>query len=202
LITSVANHELVAVETASMAVRWRAKLGPEPRAVAVSPDGRSALVGFLSRGAVARVELASEGKRVRWHSLSPLEVVEVEVDEDSWEGTVTSLQTVAPPSRFDVPKDSGRRHARNVFALAFVGDGMAVAPHHVATPQMELRPAADRHDAYGGGAEDVSPIEYRFARIAEPGADGLAAIDLHELPSHQPRALAYDRGRDLLYIGG
>lgn len=201
LVTSVANHELVAVEVASMQVRWRVKLGPEPRAVAVAPDGKWALVGFLSRGAIARVELASEGQRVHWHTLSPRDVVEVETDED--ELTISSsLATVEAPSRFDVPKDSGRRHARNVFALAFVGEGIVVAPHQVATPQMELRPAADRSDSYGGGAEEVSPIEYRFARIGEPGEDGLTPIDQHELSVHQPRALAYDRGRDVLYIGG
>jgi hypothetical protein len=201
LVTSVANHELVAVDVASMQVRWRVKLAAEPRPVAVSPDGRSALVGFLSRGAVARVELASEGQRVQWHALSPRDVVEVEVSEDEW-GESSSLDIIEAPSRFDVPKDSGRRHARNVFALAFVGEGIAVAPLQIATPQMELRPAADRGDSYGGGAAEVSPIEYGFARIAEPGADGFTPIAYHNFFVHQPRALAYDRGRDLLYIGG
>lgn len=202
LVTSVANHELVAVDTASMQVRWRVELAAEPRAVAVSPEGRWVLVGFLSSAAVARVELASEGRRVSWHALSPRDPVEIETDMDEEWGPSVEARSVEAASRFDVPQDIGRRHARNVFALAFVGEGIAVAAHHVATPQMELLPDADRRDSYGGGAAEIAPIEYRFARIAEPSEDGLAKIDQHHITVHQPRALAYDPGRDVLYIGG
>ncbi len=204
LATSVANGELLAIDAASMTLRWRAQIGPEPRAVVVTPDGRWAYVGLLARGAVAKLELAGAdaGARVEWLPISPRDQIEVEVDEDVEWGTEVSVRTIEAPSRFDVPKDSGRRHARNVFALGFVGDGILVAPHQLATSQMELRPSADRRDAYGGGAAEASPLEYRFARIAEPGGDGLADLDCHDLQVHQPRALAYDRGRDLLFIAG
>ncbi|WP_181234125.1 c-type cytochrome [Enhygromyxa salina] len=203
LVTSVANHELVAVAAATMQILWRVKLAAEPRAVAVSPEGRWALVGFLSTGAVARVELASAGERVSWHALSPRDPVEIEKDaEDDWGETFVEARVIEAPSRFEVPKDSGRRHARNVFALAFVGEGIAVAAHHVATPQMELHPDEDRRDSYGGGAAEIAPIEYRFARIAEPSDDGFTLIDQHHITVHQPRALAYDPARDMLYIGG
>jgi hypothetical protein len=67
---------------------------------------------------------------------------------------------------------------------------------------MELRPDAERGDAYGGGAAGIDPIEYRFARIGEPAADGLVDIDHHDVSVHQPRALAYDPVRDVLYVGG
>jgi cytochrome c553 len=203
LVTSVANHELIAVEVATMKVRWRVELAVDPRAVAVSPDGRWAMVGFLSSPAVARVELASAGEQITWHTLSPRDPVEIEKDaEDDWGERFVQAQVVEAASRFEVPKDSGRRHARNVFALAFVGDGIAVAAHHVATPQMELHPSADRRDSYGGGAAEIAPIEYRFARIGEPSEDGLTLIDQHHITVHQPRALAYDPARDVLYIGG
>lgn len=84
MVTSVANHELLAVEVATMKVRWRVKLAADPRPVAVSPEGKWALVGFLSSGAIARVELASEGKAISWHALSPRDpvVIETDLDED------------------------------------------------------------------------------------------------------------------------
>lgn len=199
-LTSVANHELVAVDTATMKMLWRKELVAEPRPVAVTPDGESVLVGFLTSGAIARVSLKDQS--VRWHALSPRDPIEIEEDfEEHW-GEGVSARPVEAESRFDVPKDTGRRQARMVFAITFVGDGAAVAGVQVATSQMELRPAADRQDSYGGGAAEIAPIEYRFARIAEPGEDGYAAIDQHHLTLHQPRSLAYDRTRDVLYVGG
>jgi hypothetical protein len=198
LVTSVANQELVAVDTASMQIKWRLELAPEPRAVAVSPEGRWALVGFLTSEAVARVELSNQ--HVDWHALAPRDHVEVEGDEEFGFGNF--VRTVEAVSRFEVPNDIGRRHVRNVFALAFVGDGIAVAAHQLATSQMELLPDPERQDSYGGGAAGIAPIEYRFARIGEPAADGLVDVDHHDLSVHQPRALAYDPVRDVLYIGG
>lgn len=204
LVTSVADQALVALEAGTLARRWSRTLLAEPRPVAVSPDGRWALVGFLSTGSVARVDLDSAGETVRWHALSPRDPVEIEddIDFEGYGGEGTSMRSVEAVSRFDVPQDTGRRQARNVFAILHVGEGIAVTAHHVATPQMELRPASHRADSYGGGAVDVSPIEYRFARIAEPREDGWAAVDQHHVTVHQPRALAYDAGRDVLYIGG
>lgn len=199
LITSVANQELVAADTATLLIKWRVELAPEPRPVAVSPDGRWALVGFLTSNAVARVELSNQ--QVSWHALAPRDHVEVETEESDY-GEFDVVQTVEAVSRFEVPNDIGRRHVRNVFALAFVGDGIAIAPHQLATSQMELLPDAERRDAYGGGASGIDPIEYRFARIGEPAADGLIDVDHHDVSVHQPRALAYDPVRDVLYIGG
>jgi cytochrome c553 len=198
LVTSVADQELVAVDTATMAIKWRIELAPEPRAVAVSPEGRWALVGFLTSEAIARVELSNQ--HVDWHALAPRDHVEVESDEFEFGGP--SVRTTEAVSRFEVPNDIGRRHVRNVFALAFVGDGIAVAAHQLATSQMELKPDAERGDSYGGGAAGIDPIEYRFARIGEPAADGLLDIDHHDISIHQPRALAYDPLRDVLYVGG
>jgi cytochrome c553 len=199
LVTSVADQALVAVDTATMQIKWRVELGPEPRAVAVSPEGRWALVGFLTSEAVARIELSTQ--QVSLHALAPRDHVEVESEEAEW-GESDIVRTVEAVSRFEVPNDIGRRHVRNVFALAFVGDGIAVAAHQLATSQMELRPDAERGDSYGGGAAGIDPIEYRFARIGEPAADGLVDVDHHDLSVHQPRALAYDPIRDVLYVGG
>jgi cytochrome c len=199
LVTSVADHELIAIDTTTMQVRWRVELAPEPRAVAVSPEGRWALVGFLTSEAIARVELGSQ--KVEWQALSPRDHVVVETEDFEW-GPEGAVEIVEAVSRFEVPNDIGRRHVRNVFGIAYVGDGIAVVAHHLATSQMELLPDIERRDSYGGGAADVAPIEYRFARISEPAADGLVDVDQHDLGIHQPRAIAYDPIRDVLYIGG
>jgi DNA-binding beta-propeller fold protein YncE/mono/diheme cytochrome c family protein len=200
LITSVADRELVAVDAATFALRWRVALLPEPRAVAVSPDGSHALVGFLTSGSIARVDLASAGERITWQSLSPRDEIQVERDDPMFGGETVFEAEAA--SRFVVPNDVGRRHARNVFAIGFVGDGIAVIAHQVSTPQMKLVPDSSSSDSYGGGPSGVAPAEYWQTRIAEPGPDGLSAIDQLRLPAHQPRALAYDAERDILYVGG
>lgn len=201
LVTSVANHELVAVDAAALTVKWRKELLAEPRAVAISPDGRTALVGFLSSGSLAFVDLPSEGKQVRWQSLSPRDEVDIETDRE-FDFTSHTIREVEPASRFEVPNDVGRRHARNVFALRFLANDLAIAPHQISSPQMQLIASAQREDAYGGGIVEVDPAEYWQSRIALPGADGLIDMDQHRLTVHQPRALAYDATRDILYMGG
>jgi hypothetical protein len=215
LVTSVANRELVAVDPVTMKVRWRVELLSEPRAVAISPDGRTALVGFLSSGSLARVDLASQGKRVSWHSLSPRD--ELEIDPESARESDFSPHTIAevePNSRFEVPNDVGRRHARNVFALRFIGDGLAVALHQLSTPQMKLIREREldsddeedtdneRVDPYGGGIDEIDPAEYWQSRIASPTRAGLIEMDQNRISINQPRAFAYDPTRDILYIAG
>src|SRR5690606_17887463 len=71
LVTDVSEHELVALDTSTLAVRWRVELEPEPRAVAVSRDGSTAAVGFLSSGSIAFVELDPGGAQVDWRALDP-----------------------------------------------------------------------------------------------------------------------------------
>jgi mono/diheme cytochrome c family protein len=201
LVTSVAEHELVAIDTSTMAARWRVELAPEPRAVAVAPDGSHALVGFLSSGALARIELSSQANSITWQSLSPRdEVGFASLDIKGYEFEAPALEEAG--SRFQVPNDIGRRHARNLFALAFVGDGIAIAAHQRATPQIELVPDPSRRDSYGGGDSSVPPIEHWIARIGEPGRDGSPALAFGELEIHQPRSLAYDATNDVLFVGG
>ncbi len=200
LATSVADHELVAVDIETMAVRWRRRLAAEPRGVAVSRDGSRAAVGFLSSGAVAVVDLASDGRRVRWHSLDPRDHIDIEED-DAEEGMGAVAELREARSRFQVPTDAGRRQARAVFAVGFVGGDLMVAPHQLATPQMKLRPTEEMEDSYGGGALSIPPLVHQVAIIADPGAaDARTAISA--LPVHQPRALAYDQASDVMFVGG
>ncbi len=193
LITSIADHQLLAIDAAEFEIRWRVDLLPEPRGVAVSPDGNRAVVGFLSSGALAEVDLRGAGRELRWHALDPRDPV----DHDVGDGRTLEEAN----SRFEVPNDIGRRHARNVFAVAFIGD-VVVAPHQVATPQLERRPGFGRRDSYGGGSHRAGPIAYRIARIDPPPQLGASEPDFADLFVDQPRALAWDVERDLLYVGG
>jgi hypothetical protein len=206
LVTSVADHELVGVDLrdGELTIAWRVALLPEPRGVAISPDGKRAIVGFLSTGAVALVsmpERADEQPRVRYRSLEPRDQLRVEVEEFE-DFTESSSALVEARSRFEVPSDTGRRSARNMFAVAFVGHGLAVTPHELATPQLTRKPQDT--GTYGGG-DSFSPITHTLSMLGGEtleGAAGTAALEQATLDVHMPRALAYELGRDTLYVGG
>lgn len=200
LVTSVADHELLAVDTGDLSVRWRVELAAEPRGVAVSRDGSRAVVGFLSSGALAIVDLETEGREVRWHAMDPRDQIRVTREDDEFEDSFTSAEVREAPSRFSVPQSTGRRYARNTFAVTFVGHDRVVGAHEVATPQLVRRPEEAESDGYGG-AESIPPIAHRLAVLTEPGSPR-ARLASEALDVHQPRALAYDVTRDTLYVGG
>lgn len=204
--TSVADHELVALDTKSLKVMWRAPLRAEPRGVAISADGKQAAVSFLSSGAVAVLDLegASDSratKKIRWVPLDPRDHVEVDRGVDDW-GEESLVAVVAEKrSRFEVPTDAGRRQVRSVFDIGYVGKGLLAAPHQLSTSQMRRVPSFQQQDSYGGGPESVPAIAHRLGIIADAGTDqprtGTSKIRLH-----QPRAMAYDAAHDTLYLAG
>lgn len=201
LVTSVADQELVAIATKDLSIAWRVRLAPEPRGVAVSPDGARAMVGFLATGAVAVVELDAKGETVRWHALDPRDhvgLVESDEEFDMDEGEMVEIREA--PSRFQVPTDAGRRLARGGFALAFVGNDRAIVPHEVAIPQLVSKPVVESEDSYGG-VEALSPISHHLAFVARPGT-ARARVESQVVSLHQPRAIAYDAAKDLLYVAG
>lgn len=202
-VTSVSNHRLVAFDTKTMKESWSVELRSEPRGVAVSPDGTRAMVGFLSSGALAEVHLDSHGETVKWHALDPRDHVKVEMVEDDWGETMVPSATIAEArSRFQVPTDQGRRHARNVFALTYLGHGQVAAPHQISTPQMKRVPSRQMQDSYGGGPEAVPAITHELA-IVSPRAAGQADVKISALNTlHQPRAIAYDLEGDRLFVAG
>jgi len=202
-VTSVADHRLVAIDTKTMKPEWSVELRAEPRGVAVSADGTRATVGFLSSGALAEVFLDTQGETVRWHALDPRDHVKVEMEFDDWSDEKVPVATISEArSRFSVPTDQGRRHARNVFSVAYVGHGQVVAPHQVATPQMKRIPSRGMQDSYGGGPQAVPPIDHRLAVIS-PRKAGQAKVQVSQLRHvHQPRAMAYDASADRLYVAG
>lgn len=200
LATSVADHQLVAIDTATLAIRWRLELASEPRGVAVARDGKQAIVGFLSTGALAIVDLvAGSSGAPRWQSLNPRDQIAVETEEDGdHEELIVELREAR--SRYQVPTNSGRRHARVTSAVGFVGGDRVVAAHQLATPQLVRLPDEAQRDSYGGAAA-IPPLVHRLALVRQPGAAQSEAM-FAQIDVHQPRAFAYDLARDILYVGG
>lgn len=197
-VTSVADHELVAFDTATMFPRWRVELPVEPRSVAVSPDGRKAIVGFLSSGVVASVGLG-DSPSVSYIALDPAQ----RVGNSPFGGNefVNSMPAnlSGTPSLADV-QDVGLRFARNTYAVGYIGAGIAIAPHQLSTPHL---PSSGFEDVgtYGGGGGFTAPITHRMAMIdAEDSFAPSSAFA--EIGIHQPRAMAYDATSDTLYLAG
>ena len=100
-----------------------------------------------------------------------------------------------------MPSDTGRRQARNAYAVGFIGDDLLVAPHQLATPQMKFRPQQEMEDSYGGGDVSIPPLVHRVATIAGAGT-ATARVGFVQYGVHQPRALAYDAENDAMFVGG
>lgn len=204
LVTSVANQELLAFASSSLELRWRVRLAPEPRPVAVSPDGAVAVVGFLSSGALAIVELTTPEPRVSWRALDPRDHVDVEIEEHTgnekygaWRDV--HLNEVEQRSRFRVPVETGRRYVRNVAALHFARDRL-IAAHQLATPQLERMPDGKDLRSYGGGDREVRPIVHQVSFVSNPGLLG-SWVDSKDVDISQPQAIAHDNFGHL-FVGG
>lgn len=197
-VTSVADHELVAFDTATMFPRWRVELAVEPRSVAVSPDGSKAIVGFLSTGAIASVELGST-PNVSYITLDPAQRVGSNPFGGNEFVNAVPANVSGTPSLADV-KDVGLRFARNTYAVGYIGAGIAIAPHQLSTPHLPST-GFENEGTYGGGGGFTAPITHRLAMI--DAEDSFApSTAFAEIGIHQPRALAYDPASDTLYLAG
>jgi YVTN family beta-propeller protein len=198
-VTSVADHELVALDTETMHPRWRVELAAEPRGVAVSASGKQAIVGFLTTGALASVELGTN-PNVSYISLDPAQrVADPFTGEMIVDGSMIAPVAAGTPSIADT-KDIGLRFARNVYSVGFVGDDIAIAPHQLSAPHL---PSGGGEDlgTYGGGGGFTAPITHRLAMV--DAEDSFApATAFAQIGLHQPRAMAYDASSDTLYLAG
>src|SRR5690606_18970226 len=91
-------------------------------------------------------------------------------------------------------KDIGLRFARNAYAVGFIGDDIAIAPHQLSAPHL---PSGGGEDlgTYGGGGGFTAPITHRIAMI--DSEDSFAPkTAFAQIGLHQPRALAYDANTD------
>jgi cytochrome c553 len=203
-VTSVADHQLVALDTETMQPRWRVELAAEPRGVAVSASGTTAIVGFLATGAVASVDLGASGRpSVSYIGLDPAQRLPdpftgMPLQPQAQQAELATSKT-AKPSIADT-QDLGLRFARNTYAVGFIGDEIAIAPHQLSAPHLPSAGGSEL-ETYGGGGGFTAPITHRMAMIASE--DRFApATAFAQIGVHQPRALAYDPSSDTLYLAG
>jgi len=189
LVTTVADHTLSAFDVGTGMARWDLELGPEPRGVAVSPQGHEAMVTFLTTGAVARVELSDDRPSMSFVSLDP------GVRQRTQAGNAAAVDPLS---------DEGKSFVRNAFAVGYVGHGIAVVPHQLSTPHLASEEFETEVSGYGGGNGFTSPIVHRLAFLATPdaGEAGIVRTAMATTNLHQPRALAYDGRSDTLYVAG
>jgi DNA-binding beta-propeller fold protein YncE len=176
-VTSVADRQLSALDSASGAERWTRPAGPEPRGLALSPDGRVLAVASLRSGAVDFFASA-DGALLGHAPLAP-------------------APSLVPRAR----EDQGRFFARNAFTLAFVGERGLVVPHQLSRPDVAF--GREQRGSYGGSANASQLLSHRLTLVPTPERHLVAPTSalVPALP-HQPRALAYDGARDLLFVAG
>lgn len=193
IVTTVADKTLSVYDLSSGFEAWSLEIGHEPRGVALSADGKDALVTFLTTGVVGHVDLSKKDPSISYVSLDP-----------------------APPSghtdRFGNPApastkgDQGRTFARNAFAAMFVGNDVAVVPHQLSTPHLgDASGEQFESSGYGGGNGFVSPITHRLAFLGMPDTGSKSSAvktSFAQTNLHQPRAMAYDGNSDTLYVAG
>ena len=182
LVTTVADRTLLALDARDGSARWRRPLRPEPRGVAISPDGAQAIVTYLTAATVDRLRLTD-----------PSRMTAIAL------GTARNEQSfgAAPGDGID-DSTQGRRFPRNAFAVRFVGNELAIVPHQVSTPLQETR-FGENTGSYGGGFEP--PISHALTIVAAGDAE-LPRHVAAQIALHQPRALAWDPGRDRLLVAG
>lgn len=192
LVTSVADRRLVAFDTATMKRAWSIAVGREPRGVAISADGREAVVTHLSTGTVTHVDLRGEVPRLGHTALnrkSPAAAA-APVFSQVQNANAESTSPLAQP---------GFSFARNAFAALYLPGDTAVVAYQMSTPQQSTS-GHERVSSYGGGA--APPIGHRIAFVGAAGKRLARPLVRAQIAAHQPRALAYDSSRDILYVAG
>jgi len=189
LVTAVADKSLTAIELATGFEQWSMTVGPEPRGVAISPSGDEALVTFLTTGVVGRVSLAEKDPSIDYVSLDP---------------AAPQAQPVGIAAAKPLSGDEGRGFVRNAFAAVYAGNGVAVVPHQLSTPQVANPEELGDTGGYGGGGAFASPITHRLAFLGMPDQGEAARVDTAFATTnvHQPRAAAYDAASDTLFVVG
>ena len=181
LTTTVAARTLVAYDTASGQEQWRRPLSPEPRGVAISPDGAKAIVASLVTGSAERIDLADPTASTSV-SLGP---------------TPVAVAQPAVLGQLAGDAAAGRKLSRAAFATRFVGNDLALVAHQASVPLQDSRFGENR-GSYGGGFE--SPITHHVTFIA--AGDRAPRTTSAQIADHQPKAIAWDPGRDRAFIAG
>ncbi len=175
LVTTIADRMMVALDTTTGAEKWRTPLGREPRGLAISPDGTRALVSYLTTGTVDQIDLLETHRA---------------------EHIAISNATAAKRCRGC--GSDGDSFARASFAVTFMGQDQAIVPFQRETP-VQISNGSENTRGYGGGFE--SPVSHQLAFIGL-GKGGNTSQVTAQIAQHQPRALAWDGIRDMLFVAG
>jgi DNA-binding beta-propeller fold protein YncE/mono/diheme cytochrome c family protein len=191
LVTTIADRKLVGYATDTMRQMWSIDIPAEARGIAVRPDGAEALITHLTTGTVTHVTFAG-----RPHSKAPA----IRHTALNRPGAATNNQhprfgTQTVPTAGD---DAGFTFARNSFAATHLPNGTAIIAYQTSTPK-QVTNGRENVGSYGGGVQ--APIEHRIAFVGKDGSLS-RPVARAQISAHQPRALAYDPGRDILYIAG
>lgn len=203
LVTSVADQRLTGIDLGSMKESFSTGLAPEPRGVAVSPDGKSAMVTFLTMGAVAKFDLSKQTPSARYVSLDPTKAADPGFG--GFGGFAKPNRRLGNSGKAELPSidvdpdSKGRSFVRNAFAVAYVGHGLSVVPHQLSTP-VQATNGSENVGSYGGGF--ASPVEHRLAFVPGEASKGAGRVAMASLGLHQPRALSYHAATDTLYVVG
>lgn len=195
LVTTVADRMLSSIDIATGNERWSVEVAHEPRGVAVDPAGGEALVTFLTTGAVARVKLSADAHKAP-------KISYIALDPANRQATGFDSMTGAPKHVDPVLSDEGKSFARNAFAAAYIGHGLAVVPHQLSTPHLASEDVEVEASGYGGGNGFTPPVSHRLAFLDMPDAGERGGVQLAMATTslHQPRAVAYDGNSDTLYL--
>jgi len=174
-VSTIADRTMVAYDAKSGTEKWRTALGREPRGLAVSPDGTRALVSYLTTGTVDQIDLA-ETHRAEHIALSTAN---------------------ASTRRCRRCGNNGDAFARASFAVTFMGEHQAVVPFQRETP-VQQRDGSENTGGYGGGFEPPLTQQLAFLGFGKETPTQITAT----ISQHQPRAMAWDAGRDALYVAG
>jgi sugar lactone lactonase YvrE len=186
-------------ETLAVAASW--KTPGEPYGVALAPDRHTLLVTAIADRTLVAYDVGTNG-RERWRVGVDPDPRGVAIAPDGKRAVVTSL-TAGTVAQFSLEERVTARRlalptafhpgarARGAFTVAFVGE-MAVAPYQVDVPV-----ASEVNDTGQYGGSSTPPIGHVLAWFAPDGRSTLAETNVHE-----PRAVAWDSTRDLLYIAG
>jgi hypothetical protein len=180
LVTTVADHAMLAFDTATGKELWRHELDVEPRGIAIAPDGKSALVTYLNTGTVERIAL-----RVQDGVLAaPAAGRHIALNQGA----------TAASGRFGDASSAKAMKPRAAFAARFIGNGLAITAHQMSTPE-QTTSFRENTGSYGGGFDP--PVTHRVAFLGSESRFAAAEIGVH-----QPQAVGYRAADDTAFIAG
>lgn len=181
----------------SVSASW--KTPAEPYGLALSPDRRMLLVTTIADRTLVAFDVARGSEA--WRTPLGAEPRGVAIAPDGTRAVVASLATGTLEQvplddrriarKLTLPIDAEGQRARGAFAVTFLGS-TAVSAFQLEIPVAKF---PDTTGQYGGSS--TPPIAHAVGWLAADGKQASGRTNVGE-----PRALAWDRSRDVLYVAG